>query len=224
MMKSGLAFSPERKIPMLIGMSNDEAFDLNLLDSGTLAPNVSEKRRGHRGGRARKLRFQPTDYGRSDSLRHAVLNLVNEEEYSRAVARLEEYEESKYNYPQFKVRAHRYMAYAADLIHAIRAKRSFPGMENLAVTKQQELYDRAMEHATDLVATLKKVEQVDRECRAEDQRSTVWVIRAGMFGILAIMAVAFYLEISDGLLPTIGIVADDSLNRITNLLFDTLGF
>jgi hypothetical protein len=204
-------------------MKNDDAFDLNLLDSGTLAPNVSEKRRGHRGGRARKLRFQATDYGRPDSLRHAVLSLVNDEEYSRAVARLEEYEESKHNYPQFKVRANRYLTYAADLIHAIRAKRSFPGMENLAVTKQQELYDRAMEHATDLVVTLKKVEQVDRECRAEDQRSTVWVIRAAMFGVLAIMAMAFYLEISDGLLPTIGIVVDDGANQIANFLFDSLG-
>ncbi len=223
-MKSGLAFSPEEKNPMIKGMSNDEAFDLNLLDSGTLAPNVSEKRRGHRGGRARKLRFQQTDYGRTDSLRHAVLSLVNDEEYSSAVARLEEFEESKFNYPQFKVRANRYLTYAADLIHAIRAKRSFPGMENLAVTKQQELYDRAMEHATDLVLTLRKVEQVDRECRAEDQRSTVWVIRAGMVGVFAIMAVAFYLEVSDGLLPTIAIVVDDGLNQTANFLFDTLGF
>jgi hypothetical protein len=202
-------------------MAKDEAFDLNLLDSGTLAPVVGEKR--SRGGRARKLRFQQPDYGKPDGLRHAVLNLVNEEEYTRAISRIEEFEDSKYRYPQFTIRANRYLSYAADLINAIKAKRSFPGMENLAVTKQQELYDRAMDHAMDLVATLKKIEQVDRECRAEDQRSTVWVIRAGMIALLAIMAVAFYLEVSDGLIPTIGIVADDVLNHVTNFLFDTLG-
>jgi hypothetical protein len=203
-------------------MHDNDAFDLNLLESGTLTPVIDEQR-GRRGGRARRLRIEPSQMGKADSLRHAVLMLINEEEYQRAIARLTEYEDTKLVYPQFAVRATRYMGYAADLINAIRAKRSFPGMENLAVTKQQELYDRAMDHVLDLVATLKKIEQIDRDCRAEDQRSTVWVVRAIMISICAIMIFGFYLEIQDGLLPTLGIVVDDALNHLTNALFDSVG-
>lgn len=203
-------------------MNDNEAFDINLLDAGQLAPAAGDKRRG-RGGKARKLRFQQPDYGKPDGLRHAVLTLVNDEEYLRAITRMQEFEDSKYRYPQFSMRAGRYLSYATDLINAIKAKRSFPGLESLAVTKQQELYDRAMEHAMDLVATLKKIEQVDRECRAEDQRSTIWVLRALLFGFCAVLVLAFYLDIADGLIPTIRIVLDDALNTSTNWFFDLLG-
>lgn len=164
------------------------------------------------------------DVGAPDTMRHTILSLVTGENYDRAIGELKQYVASKHEYPQFKSRAERYAAYAGDLINAVRVKRSFPGMQHLSMSKQQELFDRAMEHFEDLKLTLKKIEQIDREVKIEDVRSTVMVIKALVYCICAIAALAFVLEVSRGILPSAWIVFDSAFGEATNWIFDKIGF
>lgn len=202
---------------------SSEAFDLGSLDGADSGVIETSAQGPGKPFRSMKLKVSSEDLGRADSLRHTILTLVSEEDYPRAILRLKEFQESKHEFPQFSARAARYVSYATDLINGIKAKRSFPGVQALAMSKQQELLDRANEHFKDLTATLRKIEQIDREVRAEDVRSTVWVIKALMYGLVAILVVALMRELSRGVLPSAGIVADDFINRFTDWLFDTLG-
>lgn len=172
---------------------------------------------------SQKMRASSQDGGSVDSLRNRVASHVAGEAYDRAIQSLEEYISSKREYPQFKDRADRYVTHASDLIHAIKAKRSFPGMQHLSMSKQQELYDRAMEHFDELKSALKRIEQIEQEVRIEDVRSTVWVIQALIYSTFAVLVMAFLLELSKGILPSAIIVADDAFGRMVNWCFDLIG-
>lgn len=163
------------------------------------------------------------DVGQVDSFRHTILSMVATDKYQDAIDQMKIYLESKHEYPEFRTRAERYINYSVDLINAIKVKRSFPGLQNLAMAKQQELFDRAMEHFEDLKATLRKVEVIDVEVRLEDVRSTVWVVKALAYSVFAILVLAFLLEMSRGLLPAAGVVVDDLFGDFTNWIFDHLG-
>jgi hypothetical protein len=162
--------------------------------------------------------------GSANSVRAQILTMVANENYNKAVEELKAYAESKHEFPQFRVRAERYLAYAVDLIHAIKAKRSFPGLQHLSMSKQQELYDRAMEHFDDLKATLRKVDHIEREVKLDDVRSTVWVVKALIYSVFAVLVLAFMLELSRGVLPAATIVVDDVFGNIINFIFDKIGF
>lgn len=172
---------------------------------------------------AAKMRASVQDAGHSDGLRSTILSRVASENYDGAVEDLKAYIDSKEDYPQFKSRAERYLNYAVDLVNAVKAKRSFPGMQHLSMSKQQELFDRAMEHFEDLKVTLKKVEMIEHEVRLEDVRSTVWVIKAMVYSVFGLLVLAFLLELSRGVLPTAAVVVDGAASGVINWLFDKIG-
>lgn len=163
------------------------------------------------------------DAGQVDTFRHTILSYVAQESYDRAIEELEKYVNSKGDFPKFKERADRYGRYAVDLINAVKAKRSFPGLQHLAMSKQQDLFDRAMEHFDELKLTLKKIEQIDREVKIEDVRSTVLVVQVVVYCLFALALVGFMLEVSKGVLPTAYNVIDHSLTQMTDFIFDKLG-
>jgi hypothetical protein len=171
-----------------------------------------------------RLAASVRDTGQVDTMRHTILSHVAAEAYDRAIEELKEYIHGKADYPQFEQRAERYVNYAIDLINAVRAKRSFPGLHHLAMSKQQELFDRAMDHFEDLKATLRKVEGIDREVKVEDVRSTVLVIKAVIYCAFALLILGFLLEISRGVLPATFVVVDSAFGDITNWIFDKIGF
>jgi alpha-galactosidase/6-phospho-beta-glucosidase family protein len=170
-----------------------------------------------------RMKKASEDAGAVDTFRNNVLSQVSSENYERAIEEIKTYQASKSEYPLFRARAERYSNYAIDLINAIKAKRSFPGLQHLGMSKQQELFDRAMEHFEDLKVTLRKVEQVDREVRLDDVRSTVWVVKAVIYSFFALVAVGILIEMSHGVLPSLGIVVDDVASRIINHIFDSIG-
>lgn len=172
---------------------------------------------------AAKMRASVQDAGHVDGLRSTILSSVASENYDGAVQDLKAYIDSKSEYPQFKARAERYLNYAVDLVNAVKAKRSFPGMQHLSMSKQQELFDRAMEHFEDLKATLKKVEMIEQEVRLDDVRSTVWVIKAMVYCVFGLLVLAFLLELSRGVLPAATVVVDDTFGNMVDLLFDKIG-
>lgn len=172
---------------------------------------------------ADRMKASVKDVGQVDTFRHTILSTIASEGYDHAIEEIRKYIDSKADYPQFKSRSERYLNYSIDLINAIRAKRSFPGLQHLAISKQQELFDKAMEHFDDLKITLRKIEQIDVEVRLEDIRSTVWVVKALIYCVFALLVVGFLMEISRGVLPATLVVVDGLFGDFTNWLFDLIG-
>jgi hypothetical protein len=91
------------------------------------------------------------------------------------------------------------------------------------MAKQQELFESALSHFDDLRVTLKKIEQIEAEVRLEDVRSTVWVVKAVVYSVSALLLVGFLLEISRGVLPAAEVVLESAASDGTNWLFDKVG-
>ena len=170
-----------------------------------------------------RMQASVRDLGAVDSARHTILSHIATENYQRAIDELTAYYNSKVDFPQFEQRAQRYFTYAIDLINAIKAKRSFPGLQHLAMSKQQELFDKAMEHFEDLKLTVRKIEQIDRDTKLEDIRSTVWVVKAIIYCVFGLLVLAFLMELSRGILPAAWTVIDSTFGDVTNAIFDKLG-
>lgn len=170
-----------------------------------------------------RMRASAADSGRMDTMKHTILSMVTGELYERAISALQTHLNSKDEYPQFKERASRYVDYSADLINAIKAKRSFPGLQNLAMAKQQELFERSMEHFEDLKITLKKIEQIDAEVRIEDVRSTVLVVKVTAICVFSILLLAFAIEVSRGLVPSLTFLTDKYLTGGMEWVLDKIG-
>lgn len=160
--------------------------------------------------------------GPSGSLRQSILTSVVEEKYDIAIQRLQEYIDSKPEFPEFRERCIRYSEYGVELIHAIRTKRSFPGWNALNMSKQKELFERALHHFEDLKATLTKIEVVEKEVRMEDVRSTVWVVKSVVYAISALLIFVFVREMTGGVLPAANNVLESSTSTIVDVIFDKL--
>ena len=171
-----------------------------------------------------KLKVSSDELGSADSLRYSILTLVAAEDYEKATKSLKDAIESKPEFPQFRARAERYLKYSIDLVNGIKAKRSFPGVQNLAMSKQQDLFERSQEHYEDLKITLKKIEQIEREVKLEDLRSTVWVVKALIYSICAIVALGFARELSRGVFPSANVVLTDMANKTADWIFETIGW
>ncbi len=166
--------------------------------------------------------FNRQNMGSADSLRYQVLNEVVESQYDRAVQHLDKFIKQDFEYPKFKSRAEKYIMHAIDLVNAIRAKRNFPGINSLTVAKQQELNEKIKVHFEELKETLEKVEKVQHELKVEDVRSTVWVVKALINALVAIVLIAFLNEAAGGLLKTLLIVVDELMIHSTSWIFDKL--
>jgi hypothetical protein len=156
------------------------------------------------------------------SLRQLVLSAVVEEKYDKAISNIREYVDSKPEYPDFKQRCKRYSEYAIELIQAIRTKRSFPGWNALNMSKQKELFERALYHFEDLKATLVKIEVIQKEECLEDVRSTVWVVKAVVYAVSILLLALFLKEMTGGVLPAADTVLESTNGQIVDFLFDKL--
>lgn len=170
-----------------------------------------------------RMRANIADIGHGDGLRALVLTQIANENYQQAIDEIYQYIDSKHEYPMFKQRVTRYAEYCRDLVNGIKAKRSFPGMQYLSSTKQQELFDRSMDHFDDLKATLKRIEQIEREVRLDDVRSTVWVVKALVVSVAGILIIAFFLDISKGVISAAMNIVEDSYLKSLAWLFTKLG-
>lgn len=163
------------------------------------------------------------DMGPADTLRYNIMVFVVEENYDRAIEELRNFMEADSEFPKFKDKVFRYVEHAVDLINAIRAKRNFPGASSLTMAKQQELKERFHEHFNELQRVLRSIDKVQAELRIDDIRSTVWVVRALVNSLFAIVIIAFLLEASRGLAANLWIVLDDVFLTLTDWVFKTIG-
>ncbi|WP_374073306.1 hypothetical protein [Bdellovibrio bacteriovorus] len=164
------------------------------------------------------------DLGKPESLRFNILTWVLDERYDRAIEELKDFLEKPSEYPNFQSKITRYIHHSVDLIYAIKAKRSFPGINSLTRAKQQELREKFKEHFRELQYVLKIVEKIQGDLRVQDVRSTIYVVRAAWFAVVAIVALAFWLEIVHGLAKTSYLVFDDAFGQVANWLADKIGF
>lgn len=164
-----------------------------------------------------------SDFGKMDSLRYSVLTQVVEEEYEGAMEALKEFYAKPSDYPTFNAKIERFINHSIDLIHAIKAKRNFPGINQLTRAKQQELRDRFKDHFKELVYMLKKVEKIEKDLIIEDARSTIYVIRAFWFSFITLVITWFLVEIFRGLAITSVIVISDYAEKAMDHLATLMG-
>lgn len=134
-----------------------------------------------------------------DELRAAVLNAVADESFDEAIDILQQFLNQPSDYPQFRHRMSRLVGHAIDLVNAIRAKKNFPGLNNLTRSKQQEIGERIKDHFNELQLSMSKMERVAEQLRREDVRSTLWIMRAVIYACGVIVIVAFLKEVTGGL-------------------------
>ncbi len=160
-----------------------------------------------------------SDLGRPDTLRYNILSLVINEEYERAINALKDFIHSDSEYANFKGKIERYGLHAIDLIHAIRTKRNFPGINALTRTKQQELREKFKEHFSELKSTLKKIENCLEELRLNDVKSTRLLVKAVWLSSLTIFVAGLAVEIFNGLGRTVLFVIEEGVDKVLAWLF-----
>lgn len=154
--------------------------------------------------------------GKIDSLRHAVLKSVVTADYEKAELDLDRFIQMKSEYPNFYERVKGPVQHCKELINAIRAKRGFPNLSVLSMSKQQEILNHVLEHFEELKAVLKHIEKVSREVTLDDLRSTVIVLRVLSYGVIGIVGLAFFMDFTTSIgQPLVAIFHD-----ITNVMFD----
>ena len=211
---SGLADTNDMGEPK-IGMNDKDRELIALAEKSSQNDAVSAMKQ--------QMKASVQQMGSGDNLRHAILTLVVEEQYDRAIREIENYLESKPDFPQFRERAERYIGYCVELIHAVKAKRSFPGWNALNMSKQRDLFEKALDHFEDLKLTLTKIEVIEKEVRVEDVRSTVWVIKTAAICVFTLIVFIFMREFFRSILPTMGSLLESSADSLVNLIFDKLG-
>lgn len=168
--------------------------------------------------------FDRTEMGKPDSFRYNISCWILEERYDRAIEELKEFLEKDSEYPNFKDKVGRYVSHSIDLIYAIKAKRSFPGINSLTRAKQQELREKFKGHFKELQNILKIIEKIQTDLRIQDVRSTIYVVKALWIAGLAIVLLAFWLDVYHGLAKTSWVVFDDTFGQVANWLADKTGF
>ncbi len=163
-----------------------------------------------------------SELGTPDSLRYTVLSYVLDERYDAAVDELRAFVEGPSEYPNFKDKIERFMSHSIDLVYAIKAKRSFPGVNSLTRAKQQELREKFKGHFRELIQTLKVIEKIETDLRIKDVRSTIYVVKAAWYAVVGITGMAFFLEMKAGffkqVVTAISMLASDAADYLTRLI------
>jgi hypothetical protein len=186
-------------------------------------PNSAAAKNAPAEGQLFELAVERTDLGTPDSLRYNILTWVLDERYDKAIEELKDFLEKPSEYPNFKGKITRFIFHSIDLIYAIKAKRSFPGIGSLTRAKQQELREKFKEHFRELQYVLKIVEKIHTDLRIQDVRSTIYVVKALWIAGLSIIVLAFWLDIVHGLAKTSLLVFDDIFGKFANWLAMLVG-
>lgn len=139
-----------------------------------------------------------SEKGEVEVLRRNVMAWVISEQYDRAIKELDSFLRKDFDFPEYTRRIKRYIHHCVDLVHAIRAKRRFPGMRSLTMAKQQELKDKFEQHFEELQWTMDRIERIHGELKLNDIRSTVIVVRAVVYSGLFLAIAAFAIEVIQG--------------------------
>jgi hypothetical protein len=170
-----------------------------------------------------RLKALLRDAGQSDSLTHSILHFVVESKYDRARSELKRYQESKPHYPQFAPRTARYFEHCLALIEALEIKRGVRGFHQMSVSKQHGIVERVQAQGEDLSHTLKKIEQIERQIKLEDLRSTVIFVRALMMSAMGMMIIFVMVQMTKGIWPTMMVLVEKYSGELLDRVFAMIG-
>ena len=143
-----------------------------------------------------RLQLRAREVGKNASLRRVVLRMVADGKYQDAIGVLDEYLELKSTFPQLRERSRLHVVHAKELVNAIRAKRNFPNLSQLAMSKQQEILDHAINHFEELKRTIRSIEGIVKDEAILDMRSTIWILRSLVYLTISIAAASFVMDFS----------------------------
>lgn len=168
-----------------------------------------------------RLKMRAAETG--NKLRHAILHYVVDQQYQIAKRELQAFVSAKTEYPQFQDKANRYVEHCLDLISAIEAKRGFHGMNSLSFSKQQELFDKVIEHFDELTEFLKRIEFVEKDARLIDVRSTVWIVQTISVCAFSLLVFGFISEINGNVINTVISIIDSDLSVMAKAIYKLIG-
>lgn len=163
----------------------------------------------------RKSSKKLTHWSDVNAIRAEVLALVTANEFNKAIHVLKLFSEKDFVYPNFKLKAERYITHAVDLILAIEANRKFSDLSSLTRSKQQELKEKFNKHSEDLKMMLEKVELSYNDLRVKDSRSTKYLVKSIWLSVLIVAVSALFLDIINGLSKTVFILVDNGIDIFT---------
>jgi len=164
------------------------------------------------------------DLGRTDSLKTTILSLVVGDQYDHAKEELIAYVGLKTDYPAFQWRAERYAEHCCELIQAIKTKRNFPGLANLALAKQQDVHEKILMHFEELKRNLNQIEKIEREQKLLDVRSTVWIMYSLVISVGFVLLGMLFNDFRSGMFNSFFRVFDVALDSATTWLVSLIGF
>jgi hypothetical protein len=157
------------------------------------------------------------------SLRFMVLSLVVGGNYEGARAQLDHFIQDRPEYRSFQIRTERLRRHCSDLINAIETKRQFSGLGGLPLAKQQEVYEKVVEHFEELKNNLQSIERYEKEARLDDIRSTTWVVKTFFNCLFFLIGVGMFLEITNGLASSMLIVFNSFVGNLMEQVFRWIG-
>lgn len=153
-----------------------------------------------------------------NAIRGEVLGLVSANEFNKAIHVLKKFSEKDFVYPNFKLKAERYISHAIDLILAIESNRKFSDLSSLTRSKQQELKEKFNKHSEELKQMLEKVEIAYNDLRIKDSRSTHYLVRSVWLSVLIVSISALVLDVFNGLSRTILIVLESGVDQVSDAM------
>jgi hypothetical protein len=120
-------------------------------------------------------------------LQYSVLECVAQGKYDEGAKILIDYRKRKATYPTYEKKTERLFEHCKELIEAIRAKKTFPNLQSLAQSKQEEIHQKARENWEDLKVSLRRIKSIEQDLALSDSKSSVWVIRAMIFSTFMIL-------------------------------------
>ncbi len=119
-----------------------------------------------------------------------VLSSVAQGQYDRAMEELESVGVGFEQYRLFKVRTHRYVEHAKSLVNAIRIKHMIGRSTHVNKSKQKELSDKIADHFLELKTTIVMIEKIQKNVRAEDLSSTIYLVKTVFYAIAAMVLIS----------------------------------
>ena len=164
----------------------------------------------------RKSKINPSHWTDVNAIRGEVIGLVSANEFNKAIHVLKKFSEKDFVYPNFKIKAERYVSHAIDLILAIESNRKFSDLSSLTRSKQQELKEKFNKHSEELKIMLEKVELAYNDLRIKDSRSTQYLVKSVWLSILIVAVSALFLDVFHGLSSTITIVLESGVDQLSD--------
>jgi hypothetical protein len=166
----------------------------------------------------KKNNSKPPHWSDVGAVRGEVMGLVAANEFNKAIHVLKAFSEKDFVYPNFKLKAERYISHAIDLILAIESNRKFSDLSSLTRSKQQELKEKFSKHNEELKVMLDKVELAYNDLRVKDSLSTRYLVRSMWFSILIVSVSLLVLEVVNGISHSALIVLESGIDQISDAL------